>query len=87
MVADQMDREFKESRERRKEMAEVIAYRDEKISQLRANLSNLQAQIAKLKSDLNARFEELATMQRHIARTSLSGRARRIVRPITRLFR
>lgn len=77
--ADEMERELAElrseikaSRERRKEIARVVANRDAKISQLKA--------------DLQARYGELAALQRHISRSSLSGRTKRLVRPVTRLL-
>ncbi len=86
--------ESKANRERRKEIAQVVANRDAKILALNAQIreisqavSNRNAKISQLKADLQARYEELATLQRHIARSSLSGRAKRLVSPVTRLFR
>jgi chromosome segregation ATPase len=65
--------EAKTNRERRKEISRVVANRD--------------AKLAQLKAELHARYEEMAALQPHIARTSLSVRARHLVRPLTRLFR
>jgi len=65
--------EAKLNRERRKEAAQLVANRDAEISELRA--------------DLQDRYRELATLQRRIARTSLSGWAKRLASPFARLFR
>ena len=54
--------ELAASRDRRKEMARVIVNREDKIAQLKA--------------DLQARYEELATMQRYVARSGLLGRSK-----------
>jgi chromosome segregation ATPase len=81
------------NRERRKEIALVVTNRDAKIAQLRAQVeemgrivSNRDEKIAQLRAELQARYEEMAKLERHIERTSLSGRTRRFFRPITRLF-
>lgn len=89
------------NRERRKEIALVVANRDTKIATLNGKIATLNGQIkeigqavanrndkiSQLKAELEDRYRELATLQRHIARTSFSGRAKRLVSPITRLFR
>ena len=65
--------EIRANRERRKEIAQVVANRD--------------AKIVKLKAEMQARYEDLAALQRHIARSSMTGRAKRLLRPFTRLLR
>jgi septal ring factor EnvC (AmiA/AmiB activator) len=61
--------ELARSQDRRKEMARVIAARDIKIAKA-------EAEIAHLRTELQARFEELAAMQRLLLRSSLPGRAK-----------
>jgi peptidoglycan hydrolase CwlO-like protein len=72
----------------------VIANRDAKIAHLQDRqkelariVSNRDAKIERLRTELQARYEELAALQREIVRSSLSGRAKRLVRPISRLLR
>jgi len=91
---DELRAESAVNRERHKATAQMVINRDGKISVLRAQIeelagavSNRNAKIAQLKADIHARYEELATLQRHIDRTSLSGRAKRLMRPVIRLFR
>lgn len=93
--------ELAASWDRRKEMARVIGDRDAKLAKLNREVAQLSARIsgretqianredkiAQLRSELKARYEELGALQRHIARSSLSGRAKRAAAPIKRLFR
>jgi hypothetical protein len=64
-------------------MARVIAGRDTKIA-------DCEAKIAQLRTKLQARYEELATMQRLFLRSRLSKRAkpsiRHLIHPLRKLF-
>ena len=91
---DELRAESAVNRERQQRTAEMVVNRDGKISVLRTQIeelagavSNRNGKIAQLKADIHARYEELATLQRHIDRTSLSGRAKRLKRRLARLFR
>lgn len=65
--------EIAASRDRRKEMARVI--------------TNRNAKIARLNGELQARYEELAAMQRLVVQSTLSGRIKRAFRHVRRIVR
>jgi uncharacterized coiled-coil DUF342 family protein len=62
--------EIAASRDRRKEMARVI--------------TNREGKIARLNGELQARYEELAAMQRLVVQSSVKGRIKRLVGRIRR---
>jgi septal ring factor EnvC (AmiA/AmiB activator) len=72
--------EITKSRNRQKEMARVIARRDQKIAQD-------EKELAQLRSELQARYEELAAVQRLLLRSSRSGRAEAPVRYLGSIVR
>ena len=65
--------ELAASRDRRKEMARVITNREQKI--------------ATLNEQLQVRYEELAAMQRHLIRSTLSGQIKRAWRGLRKIAR
>ncbi len=72
--------EVTKSRNRQKEMARVIAGRDKKIAEG-------EAKITHLRTELQARYEELAVMQRLLLGSSLSGRGKASVRYVGHCIR
>ncbi len=71
-----------------------LASRDSKIAhlggivdRLKGNIETLNGRVTTLKAELQARYEELAEMQRYVARNSFSGWVRRASGPLRRIFR
>jgi chromosome segregation ATPase len=70
------------SRDRQKEMARVIASRDIKIAEREAEIARLRTELAQSQAELHTRYEELATLERRLLRSSQPESAKSMIRYI-----
>ena len=80
--------------ERRKEMTRVIAARDAKLAEVNAEIKahrERRKEISRVVADRDQKiaelYQELAKLQRYIARRTLVGQAKRLRKYVARLFR